>query len=61
MLVMGTKSRFMFMSKKMKESMIVLKYGGKIEELVAKECIPEKFGKLEGCMKEDLVVAKYFS
>jgi hypothetical protein len=34
---------------------------GKIEELVAKECIPEKFGKLEGCMKVVLVAAKYFS
>jgi hypothetical protein len=50
-----------FMSKKMRERMIILKDWNKIEEIVGKECIPKNFGKLEGSMEVDPVEAKYFS
>jgi hypothetical protein len=51
----------MFMSKKMRDRMIILKDWNKIEEIVGKECIPKNFGKLEGSMEVDPVDAKYFS
>lgn len=51
----------MFMSKKMKERIIVLKEFTEIEEITGRDCIPKKFGGLEGPMEVDLVDAKYFS
>ena len=51
----------LFMSKKMKERMIILKDWNKVEEIVGKECIPKPFGPLEGSLAVDPVDAKYFS
>jgi hypothetical protein len=51
----------MFMSKKMKERLIILKDWNKVEEIVGKEAIPKPFGKLEGFIEVDPVDAKYFS
>jgi hypothetical protein len=50
-----------FMSKKMKQRIIILKDWNKVEELLGKECIPKPFGKLEGSMEVDPVVKQYFS
>jgi hypothetical protein len=50
-----------FMSKKMKQRIIILKDWNKVEELLGKECIPKPFGKLEGSMEVDPVVEQYFS
>jgi len=51
----------LFMSKKMKERMLMLKDFSEIEDIVGKECIPQVFGELEGDLALDLIDAKYFS
>jgi hypothetical protein len=49
----------MFMSKKIKGRVRVLKEWSELEEITGKECIPKPFGELEGTVEVDLVDAKY--
>merc|ERR1712008_456804 len=58
---MFTKVMGLFMSKKMKERMHMVKDCSGIEDIVGKECIPQPFGELEGALSLDLIDAKYFS
>jgi len=58
---MFSKLMGMFMSKKMKERMHMMKDFSGIEDVVGKECIPQRFGELEGALSLDLIDAKYFS
>jgi len=58
---MMSKVMGMFMSKKMKERIHVLKEFSAIEEVAGKECIPMPFGELEGSLAADLIEAKYYS
>jgi hypothetical protein len=51
----------MFMSKKLKERIKVLKDPKELEEIHGKECVPKPFGSLEGSMEVDLIEEKYFS
>ena len=51
----------MFMSKKMKSRIVMLKEYGELEEIVGKECIPAPFGELEGRVEKDLVDSQYYS
>jgi len=48
-----------FMSKKMKQRIVILKEWAQLEELVGKDCVPKGFGKLEGCHEKDLVRSEY--
>ena len=45
----------MFMSKKMKERMVIIKDWNKLQDYVPAELIPKGFGKLEGSFEGDLV------
>lgn len=58
---MMSKVMSMFLSKKMKERIHVVKEFSVIEEVAGKECIPMPFGELEGSLAVDLIEAKYYS
>ncbi len=52
----------MFLSKKMKQRIVVLQETKEVVELLGNECIPKNFGNLEeGTLEVDLVQKEYFS
>mmetsp|Transcript_6060 Transcript_6060/g.6591 ORF Transcript_6060/g.6591 Transcript_6060/m.6591 type:complete len:324 (-) Transcript_6060:368-1339(-) len=51
----------MFMSKKMMQRIIFLEEWKEVPELLGEDCVPVKFGKLDGKMEIDIVHGEYFS